>query len=177
MVIFGTVVWLTSPSPIIGPAFESDCLQLRSKSTIGLQLCARLDPGESEARLGSPRQACRCRSGCIRCPRSCRRRCRWGAAPRWMTRHVGKVEPNGSSVPGTPEIDVSPAYTGRPSATGNVRWQAIGVDHADSKRRLAIHGASTNPRSTAKGPTPARRFPQFWRSVTTASATPTWRKR
>ena len=83
----------------------------------------------------------------------------------------------GAAVPGTPAIAVSPAYRGTPAGVANVAvttvceftmWMRVVVDSSP---------APISPRSTANGPTPARMFPQFCRSVIVGSSTPSCRNR
>ncbi len=68
-----------------------------------------------------------------------------------------------AAVPGTPSIAASPAYSGRPSRSGNVAVAKLSV-LTMKMRTDAVEAAgagTTSRRSTANGPIPASRFPQF----------------
>ena len=83
----------------------------------------------------------------------------------------------GAAVPGTPAMATSPRYSTRPSGVGKVATAML--SELTMRIRTLVSGCSagTSPRSTANGPTPARMLPQFCRSLTVASSTPSCRNR
>ena len=83
----------------------------------------------------------------------------------------------GAALPGTPEITVDPRYTGRPSRTGKTAVATEPVFIMLTRTSAVSPTTARRPRSTAKGPTPASRFPQFWRSLTDGSSTPSCRNK
>ncbi len=180
--IFGTVVSDTSPSPI-SPAAAKRIRSSRSRRTASPSSSA----GSSSPR--SPRSAARIST--VGMPLSTHEtRMEPEAASRSSaTAPVGNsapVEdpavPSKSSmiapaVPGTLSIARSPSYSTRPEGVAKVAVAMPPVLTMRIRTLVRSGSARTSPRSIANGPTPASRLPQFCRSVTKASSTPTCRKR
>jgi hypothetical protein len=83
----------------------------------------------------------------------------------------------GAAVPGTPSIAVAPRYSGTPPGAGNRATARLPELTIRMRTDTGSPAARTSPRSRANGPTPASRLPQFCRSLTVASPTPSWRNR
>ena len=83
----------------------------------------------------------------------------------------------GEAVPGTPAMAVSPAYRAMPPGVANVAVTTAPELTMWIRAVVSRPPAPIRPRSTANGPTPARMFPQFCRSVIVGSSTPSWRNR
>jgi len=83
----------------------------------------------------------------------------------------------GAAVPGTPEMAVSPAYRTSPPGVANVAVTRAREFTMWIRAVVDSPPAPISPRSTANGPTPARMFPQFCRSVIVGSSTPSCRNR
>ena len=83
----------------------------------------------------------------------------------------------GAAVPGTPSMATSPAYWTSPPGVWKVAVAMLSELTIRIRTRLRSASAWTRPRSTANGPTPASRLPQFWLSDTSALSTDTCRNR
>lgn len=67
----------------------------------------------------------------------------------------------GAAAPGTPEISAPPVTAIRPLGVGKVATARSPVLSMRMRTDVSGSPAVTSPRSTANGPTPASRLPQF----------------
>ena len=176
--VFGTEEAATSPRPISAPALRRKA-SIRADSSASAASCS---VGSSPVSPKAP--ACATTTGMplstqvTSIPSMVSRTCPVGSrAPVAEPSVSVKAKVTGAAVPGTPEMATSPRYSTRPSGVGKVATAMLSEFTMRMRTLVSSGAAATRPRSTANGPTPARMFPQFCRSPTVGSSTPSCRNR